>query len=64
MASYEQLTKDNWKVTVSLGYDTDGKQVKKENKGLKEKKMLKNGLLNIKSKNIKDILLQLKAIYC
>lgn len=37
MASYEQLTKYNWKATVSLGYD-DGKQVKTRKQGFKTKK--------------------------
>ena len=30
MASYEQLTKDNWKVTVSLGFDSNGKRIREK----------------------------------
>jgi integrase len=37
MASYEQLSKYNWKVTVSLGYE-EGKQVKTRKQGFKTKK--------------------------
>ncbi|ACD21844.1 site-specific integrase [Clostridium botulinum] len=37
MASYEQLTKYNWKATVSLGYE-NGKQVKTRKQGFKTKK--------------------------
>lgn len=37
MASYEQLSKGNWKASVSLGYD-DGKQVKTRKQGFKTKK--------------------------
>lgn len=37
MASYEQLSKYNWKVTVSLGYE-NGKQIKTRKQGFKTKK--------------------------
>lgn len=37
MASYEKLSKENWKATVSLGYD-NGKQVKTRKQGFKTKK--------------------------
>ena len=31
MASNEQLSKDNWKATVSLGFDSSGKRIKQKN---------------------------------
>lgn len=37
MASYEQLSKYNWKATVSLGYE-NGKQLKTRKQGFKSKK--------------------------
>ncbi|UZP03354.1 site-specific integrase [Clostridium botulinum] len=37
MASYEQLSKYNWKATVSLGYE-NGKQIKTRKQGFKTKK--------------------------
>lgn len=37
MASYEQLSKYNWKATVSLGYE-NGKQIKTRKQGFKNKK--------------------------
>ncbi|EHI96984.1 integrase family protein [Clostridium sp. DL-VIII] len=37
MASYEQLSKYNWKATVSLGYES-GKQIKTRKQGFKTKK--------------------------
>ena len=37
MASYLQVSKGNWKATVSLGYE-DGKQVKTRKQGFKTKK--------------------------
>lgn len=37
MASYEQLSKYNWKATVSLGYE-NGKQIKTRKQGFKSKK--------------------------
>lgn len=37
MASYEQITKGNWKVTVSLGFD-NGKRIKRKKQGFKTKK--------------------------
>lgn len=37
MASYEQLSKYNWKATVSLGYEA-GKQIKTRKQGFKNKK--------------------------
>lgn len=37
MASYEQLSKYNWKATVSLGYEK-GKQIKTRKQGFKNKK--------------------------
>ena len=45
MASYKQLAKSNWRVTLSLGYDSYGKRIKQQNKDLKLKKMLSAGLL-------------------
>ena len=38
MASYEQLSKDNWKATVSLGFDSNGKRIKQKKQGFKRKK--------------------------
>ena len=38
MASYEQLSKDNWKATVSLGFDANGKRLKQRKQGFKRKK--------------------------
>lgn len=38
MASYEQISKDNWKVTVSLGFDSNGKRIKQKKQGFKRKK--------------------------
>ena len=38
MASYEQLSKDNWKATVSLGFDSSGKRIKQKKQGFKRKK--------------------------
>ncbi|NMF06565.1 site-specific integrase [Clostridium beijerinckii] len=38
MASYEQISKDNWKVTVSLGFDSNGKRLKQRKQGFKRKK--------------------------
>lgn len=37
MASYEQITRGNWKVTVSLGFDK-GKRIKRKKQGFKTKK--------------------------
>lgn len=37
MASYEQISKGNWKATVSLGYEA-GKQIKTRKQGFKTKK--------------------------
>lgn len=37
MASYKQISKGNWKVTVSLGYE-NGKQIKTRKQGFKTKK--------------------------
>ncbi|NSB34044.1 hypothetical protein [Clostridium saccharoperbutylacetonicum] len=62
MASYEQLSKDNWKVTVSLGFDSNGKRLKQKKQGFKRKKMLKSGSLICWQKNIKGMLLQLKVM--
>lgn len=38
MASYEQISKNNWKVTVSLGFDSNGKRIKQKKQGFKRKK--------------------------
>lgn len=38
MASYEQLSKGNWKVTVSLGFDSEGKRIRQKKQGFKTKK--------------------------
>ncbi|MBN1053070.1 site-specific integrase [Clostridium botulinum] len=38
MASYKQLVKGNWKVTVSLGYGNDGKRQRVIKQGFKTKK--------------------------
>ena len=41
MASYTQLTKYNWQVVISLGYDENGKKEELKNKVLEQKKKLK-----------------------
>lgn len=38
MASYEQLSKYNWKVTVSLGINSDGKRIRERKQGFRTKK--------------------------
>lgn len=38
MASYEQISKDNWKATVSLGFDANGKRIREKKQGFKRKK--------------------------
>ena len=38
MASYEQLSKYNWKVTVSLGFNADGKRIRERKQGFRTKK--------------------------
>ena len=38
MASYKQMTKGNWKVTISLGFDGEGKRKKVIKQGFKTKK--------------------------
>lgn len=38
MASYKQLSKGNWKVIVSLGYDPNGKRQRVIKQGFKTKK--------------------------
>lgn len=38
MASYKQLAKSNWRATLSLGYDSYGKRIKKQKQGFKTKK--------------------------
>lgn len=38
MASYEQISKGNWRVTVSLGFDENGKRVRLKKQGFRTKK--------------------------
>lgn len=42
MASYKQLSKGNWKVVISLGYDLQGKRKRIIKQGFKTKKRLSN----------------------
>lgn len=53
MASYEQLTKDNWKVTVSLGFDSSGKRIREKKQGFKRKKDAEKWVTDILSKKHK-----------
>lgn len=38
MASYEQISKGNWRVTISLGFDENGKRIRLKKQGFKTKK--------------------------
>ena len=38
MASYKMLSKGNWKVTISLGYDNNGKRKRVIKQGFRTKK--------------------------
>lgn len=38
MASYKQLTKYNWQVVISLGYNESGKRTRLKKQGFKTKK--------------------------
>lgn len=38
MASYKQLSKYNWQVVISLGYNSDGKKQRLKKQGFKNKK--------------------------
>lgn len=53
MASYEQLTKDNWKVTVSLGFDSNGKRIREKKQGFKRKKDAEKWVTDILGKKHK-----------
>ncbi|WP_252247095.1 site-specific integrase [Clostridium sp. ZBS4] len=52
MASYEQLSKYNWKATVSLGYE-NGKQIKTRKQGFKNKKEAEKWVTDTLSKKHK-----------
>ena len=53
MASYEQLTKDNWKATVSLGFDSNGKRIREKKQGFKRKKDAEKWVTDIMGKKHK-----------
>src|SRR5471030_835626 len=53
MASYEQLSKDNWKATVSLGVTADGKRIRERKQGFKRKKDAEKWVTDIMGKKHK-----------
>ncbi|WP_297420557.1 site-specific integrase [Clostridium sp.] len=53
MASYEQISKGNWKVTISLGFDSNGKRLKQKKQGFKTKREAEIWATEITSKKHK-----------
>lgn len=64
MASYKQLAKSNWRATLSLGYDSYGKRIKKQKQGFKTKKDAERWVTDTLDKKHKGFIISNESPCC